>query len=1091
MSFSQNMSEPPGAIKFIAPCLLVFILALATFLLTTSSILSSTAVAGETIENEGMNIPSTSTTGQIAFMSPHSRPVVIHGNLVYVTNTPAATVDIFDKQSIQLVYRVHVGIEPVGLALRPDGSELWVANHLSDSISVIDTNSSSPTYLNIVATIQALDEKTRATRFDEPVGIAFANNQKAYVTLSSENQIAVIDAVTKRITGRLSIPAQDPRSIVVRGNRLYVTPFESNNQTQLSGGTKEQIDHKLITFDAVDHSVVNNNVLSLGHVVDIVKHPRVPDRDLFIFNTETDELLSTSNTLGTLLYGLAVDSEGTAYIAQTDARNDVNGRAGTQKHGLAQLENRAFLNRITKVTSPEAAESKVSFIDLEPLPPTDPSPGEALATPSAIEVSPDDSILVATAASSNMLFTVEAATGKVLGRVLVEAVPEGLALEIEGQSKLVRAWVLNAASNSVSIVDLSKVDEPKLLQNVPLQDPTHPAIKRGRIAFSSAAASTSGTYSCASCHPDGHTDHLLWVLDTPIVSGGNQIMPRSTMPVRGLRDTAPFHWDGIPGDPYGGPNSAHVFDQVPPNSEVNRPESSTRHLIDGGLASTMMRVGSHETNDEGKLGKLSAQERDDMAMFLLSIPYPPAQRRAYDDQLSTAAKTGFKLFHIDGDNDPKQSTPNRCGDCHRLPFLVSTNTPGSGMDAPTWRGAYDRWLILPQGRINIIDFDFFENIAKQGIPERSLWQFSWSGRTRFDPVWDMVLEMSTGFPGAFGRQVTLNKNTAQESQALHLVSALEQAARDKKIVLQARGVLIDDIHNKNVLLQFQATANGENYIELSSKQTFKLTELIDLAAKGQFSGTFTAYLGGNFDYEHPQPALWTSGPLEKQRGRQIFPTLFPEQKTLKLSGRHITKQSTILVDGNATQGVIESDGESVSILLANLPAQGLHFLQIQNPDGLASNEFLFHVTDKNPDLNPKTRSMVGMLRQSGVQRLLGTWVDQESQGKQLKVTYQWKVKDRIIEHVNIDATSESHALIGVNKASGNIYHMGGTSVGASYSGTWAADTNGDSVLNLNIESENGERHTLNVRYHFEDEDHFNLILELPQPIVIKMVRAKP
>ena len=31
----------------------------------------------------------------------------------------------------------------------------------------------------------------------------------------------------------------------------------------------------------------------------------------------------------------------------------------------------------------------------------------------------------------------------------------------------------------------------------------------------------------------------------------HQIMPRSPMPVRGLRATAPFHWAGIPGAPFG------------------------------------------------------------------------------------------------------------------------------------------------------------------------------------------------------------------------------------------------------------------------------------------------------------------------------------------------------------------------------------------------------------------------------------------------------------------------------------------------------------------------------------------------------------
>ena len=77
-------------------------------------------------------------------------------------------------------------------------------------------------------------------------------------------------------------------------------------------------------------------------------------------------------------------------------------------------------------------------------------------------------------------------------------------------------------------------------------------------------------------------------------------MPRSTMPVRGLRDTAPFHWDGIPGDPYGGINSASLRSHVEPNSSIEDPASQTRHLVDGGLAATMAMPGDKTVNDEGK-----------------------------------------------------------------------------------------------------------------------------------------------------------------------------------------------------------------------------------------------------------------------------------------------------------------------------------------------------------------------------------------------------------------------------------------------------------------------------------------------------------
>ena len=83
-------------------------------------------------------------------------------------------------------------------------------------------------------------------------------------------------------------------------------------------------------------------------------------------------------------------------------------------------------------------------------------------------------------------------------------------------------------------------------------------------------------------------------------------MPRSTMPVRGLRDTAPFHWDGIPGDPYGGTNSASVRKSVKPNADLQDPVSAPRHLVDGGMATTMRKYGDKSVNNEGKAGLMSS-----------------------------------------------------------------------------------------------------------------------------------------------------------------------------------------------------------------------------------------------------------------------------------------------------------------------------------------------------------------------------------------------------------------------------------------------------------------------------------------------------
>jgi YVTN family beta-propeller protein len=863
--------------------------------------------------------------GYPSFMSPHASPILIHGDRVFVVNTPADTVDVIDSKTQKVVARIDVGIDPVSLALRPDGKEIWVANHISDSVSVIDTVPESPTFLHVVATVQDFDFITKSTQFDEPAGIAFASDKKAYVALSSDNRIAIINVATRKVEKHLTIPAQDPRSIIVRGDRLYVIPFESNNKTQLSGGYK--IDGDLVTFNAHEHSIANNNVLSLGHVLDIIKHTKVPDHDLFVFDTKTDMLVKTVDTLGTLLYGMAVDSKGRVFVAQTDARNDANGRSGSKKHGLAELENRAFLNQITVVE----ADQKPKFFDLEPLPPKHPKPGMALATPFAIQVSADDSTLVVSAAGSDRVFTVDATSGVVLGRVDVGAVPRGIAL---GSGK---AWVLNAVENTVSLIDVSNPATLKNEATISLEDPTNATFKRGRIAFNTAAASTTKTFSCASCHPDGHTDQLLWNLKTPIVTGGKQIMPRSTMPLRGLRDTAPFHWDGIPGDPYGGNNSANVYGHDAPNTSLDKPENTTRHVIDGALASTMSLVGAAQEET-----LLSDSERDALAKFLLGITFPPAQRRAYTNVLSKTAEEGFELFHIKGNHEGKPK-PNVCGDCHRMPFWVSTNTPGTGMDAPTWRGAYDRFLILPQGRLNIIDFDFYRHVAERGIPERELWRFSWRSKPRFDPVWNMVLEGSTGFSGTFARQISLNKQTVDERQTNDLLSALESSADEGAIVLSCDGVFVEDKKRKATKFQFQSG----HYVPVTGDgPSMRRDELVALAEEGKFVGTFTGRHGANADWEHPQPALWTLGSIHEQSGRQKFPVFYGDNKTMTVSGRHILADASLVVDGRKVPGSIQLEKEErIVIRLDSLPTVGLHFLQVQNAGGLFSNDFIFHVVE--------------------------------------------------------------------------------------------------------------------------------------------------
>lgn len=926
----------------------------------------------------GLQAPISDTDGHPTFASPHFNPLAVVGDLIYVVNTPADTLDVIDAASNQVVYRLNVGIDPVSVVPRPNANEVWVANHISDTISVVDTDPASPFYHEVVATIQNVHRYGFNTEFDEPVGIAFTTNgNKAYVALGPSNQVAVINANQRVVTRHLKINAQDPRALVVRGSRLYVIAFESGNTSQLSGCNPGDIDGDMCTYDAIQETHTTNNVLSLGFDADIVRNPKVPDRDLFVFDTRNDRLIDQVEGTGTLLYGLAVDGRRNVYIAQAEARNDANGKAGTQKHGLLEMENRAFLNQITRVNCSERRCEDPEFFELEPLPPDHPEEGMALATPFAIEITRDNATLVATAAGSNRVFVLDIESGEVISRAEVGSVPRGIKLTYDADNELSEAWVMNAVGNSVTRLDLTDLTEPSIMTTIELEDPTSELMKLGRMAFNDANASTTGTFSCDSCHPDNNVDQLVWILDTPICDhpGCTQIPPRLTMPVRGLRDTQPYHWDGIPGDPYGGVNVASLWEPVEPNCEIDNPESCTRFLVDGSLGTTMCDVSACPTNEENKGGALTAEERDALAHFILNVPFPPAPNRPFDNELSASAKTGF--FEFNYLNDSGTSTGSQtCGACHKPPFLTTTNTPSArnvqadvgsfnGMDAPTWRGAYDRWIVTPQARFNVIDL--IERIGMDlsaDIPEQEVW-FHAGARTQAN--WDMVLEFGTGFSGTFARQATLNASLADDNvhtqMTDRIATTLMSAADQGAVILDADGVFIDsDTETRH--LRSLTYIDGQWYDRSDDEVTYEFTDLRQQAADGNLVLTLTGRIGTQILPEQPQPAIW---PFWTERNTlydgvvQQSPTVeianLNEELTLTIKGRHVEEDSLIFVNGHRATGSVACESEylptceneTIVVALDEAPSQyGLNFLQLQNQNGMMSNDIMFfsQVIDK-------------------------------------------------------------------------------------------------------------------------------------------------
>src|SRR5262245_52848606 len=87
------------------------------------------------------------TAAFTTFETGEVRPLAMSpdGNRLFVVNTPDNRLEIFSIGVGGLTHTgsVQVGLEPCAVAARSN-SQVWVVNHLSDSISIVDVGASPP-----------------------------------------------------------------------------------------------------------------------------------------------------------------------------------------------------------------------------------------------------------------------------------------------------------------------------------------------------------------------------------------------------------------------------------------------------------------------------------------------------------------------------------------------------------------------------------------------------------------------------------------------------------------------------------------------------------------------------------------------------------------------------------------------------------------------------------------------------------------------------------------------------------------------------------------------------------------------------------
>jgi gliding motility-associated-like protein len=142
------------------------------------------------------------------------------GTRAYIANYQAGTVSVINTITNQVINPITVGTGPITIASSPNGNYIYVVNAISETVSVISTPANS-----ISATIN-LTGYTVA-------GISVSQDDKwIYVTAPNQNTILVINTADNSIASKIVVGGANGALEVATspvGNRVYVTGGNNNN----------------------------------------------------------------------------------------------------------------------------------------------------------------------------------------------------------------------------------------------------------------------------------------------------------------------------------------------------------------------------------------------------------------------------------------------------------------------------------------------------------------------------------------------------------------------------------------------------------------------------------------------------------------------------------------------------------------------------------------------------------------------------------------------------------------------------------------------------------------------------------------------
>jgi DNA-binding beta-propeller fold protein YncE len=650
------------------------------------------------------------------FESGQVRPLALspNGKLLFAVNTPDNRLEVFRVTNHGLEHRsaVPVGLEPVAVAARSN-DEVWVVNHLSDSVSVVKVNGSGT---GGVVTQTLLVG-------DEPRDIVFAGPGKgrAFITAAHRGQNAPFDPqLTTPGVGRadvwvfdaqnlgaslggspltiLTLFSDTPRALAVTpdGSRVYAAAFHSGNRTTIipeaavpDGGEEAGgVPGPNTNFEGIPAPEVGIIVKHDGqHWVDVLGRPwdsevrfSLPDKDVFVIDAAANPPAQLPGAggfytgVGTILFNMAVNPvNGKVYVSNTEARNDLRFE-GDGIFAGASLRGHIHESRITVLGTSGAVAPRHLNKHIDYSAAGAPTPNaeneKSLAQPVGMAVTSDGSTLYVAAFGSSKLGVY--ATAALENDSFVPSAANHIPLSGGGPTGMVldetrgRIYVLTRFDNAISVVDAAAKSE---VAHVSMFNPEPPSVVEGRrFLYDARLSSSHGDSSCGSCHVFGDFDSLAWDLGNPggtVLNNPSPIIP--PLPEFGTDGTF-----GVPKDfhPMKGPMVTQSLrgmanhgpmhwrgDRTGGNDEPNAQpnegafdEEAAFKSFNGAFVGLL-----------GRDAELSADEMQKFTDFALQIMYPPNPIRSLDNSLTPQQQAGRDFFF-----NATSSPIGSCQTCHTL-----------------------------------------------------------------------------------------------------------------------------------------------------------------------------------------------------------------------------------------------------------------------------------------------------------------------------------------------------------------------------------------------------------------------------------------